>query len=191
MLDLLVAGTLGVVLLPVAVAVAALVWLEMGSPVLFRQRRPGLGGRPFDIIKFRTMRDGPEPDAERLTALGRWLRRLSLDEIPQLLNILRGEMSLVGPRPLLEEYLPLYTPEQARRHDVLPGATGWAQVNGRNALTWEDTFALDVWYVDHRSLALDLRILLLTAFRVVTGSGVSQPGQATRQKFTGSPPPRP
>ncbi|NLI76646.1 MAG: sugar transferase [Candidatus Riflebacteria bacterium] len=190
-LDLLVAGTLGVVLLPVAVAVAALVWLEMGSPVLFRQRRPGLGGRPFDIIKFRTMRDGPEPDAERLTALGRWLRRLSLDEIPQLLNILRGEMSLVGPRPLLEEYLPLYTPEQARRHDVLPGATGWAQVNGRNALTWEDTFALDVWYVDHRSLALDLRILLLTAFRVVTGSGVSQPGQATRQKFTGSPPPRP
>ena len=158
----------------------------MGSPVLFRQRRPGLHGRMFEILKFRTMRSGPGSDEERLSRFGKWIRRLSLDEIPQLINVWRGEMSFVGPRPLLEEYLPIYTPEQARRHEVLPGITGWAQVNGRNALSWEEAFALDVWYVDHWSIALDLRILMMTALRVISGSGVSQPGRATRQKFTGS-----
>jgi len=184
--DLLLAGALAGFLLPVWILTALCIWWKMGSPVLFRQRRPGLHGRMFEILKFRTMRSGPGSDEERLIRFGKWIRRLSLDEIPQLINVWRGEMSFVGPRPLLEEYLPIYTPEQARRHEVLPGITGWAQVNGRNALSWEEAFALDVWYVDHWSIALDLRILMMTALRVISGSGVSQPGRATRQKFTGS-----
>jgi len=184
--DLLLAGALAGFLLPVWILTALCIWWKMGSPVLFRQRRPGLHGRMFEILKFRTMRSGPGSDEERLSRFGKWIRRLSLDEIPQLINVWRGEMSFVGPRPLLEEYLPIYTPEQARRHEVLPGITGWAQVNGRNALSWEEAFALDVWYVDHWSIALDLRILMMTALRVISGSGVSQPGRATRQKFTGS-----
>ncbi|MCC6658298.1 MAG: sugar transferase [Rhodocyclaceae bacterium] len=190
--DLLAALTLILALSPVMLAVALLVAWRMGRPVLFRQRRPGWHGRPFEVMKFRTMADraGPDdrplPDEARLTPLGAMLRRFSLDELPQLLNVLKGDMSLVGPRPLLMEYLPLYTAEQMRRHEVRPGITGWTQVNGRNALSWEDKFALDVWYVDHRSFGLDLKILAMTAGRVFSGSGVSKEGFATTEKFRGT-----
>ncbi len=183
---------LGLALLsPVLLGVAAVVRLSLGSPVLFRQVRPGLRGEPFEMLKFRTMRDAHDahgrllPDAERLTAVGRFLRATSLDELPELLNVVRGEMSLVGPRPLLMEYLPLYTPEQARRHEVRPGITGWAQVNGRNALSWDEKFRLDVWYVDNQSLWLDLRILLRTVKKVFVREGISQEGHATMEKFRG------
>jgi lipopolysaccharide/colanic/teichoic acid biosynthesis glycosyltransferase len=167
---------------------------KLGSPVLFRQIRPGLHGRPFTMVKFRTMTDecGADgellPDARRLTAFGRFLRASSLDELPELWNVLRGEMSLVGPRPLLMEYLPLYSPEQARRHEVRPGITGWAQVNGRNAVSWDERFRLDVWYVDHRSLWLDLRILWLTVRKVIVREGISAQGEATMPRFTGNKP---
>lgn len=190
--DFAVALALVLPLLPVMLASAVLIALHMGSPVLFRQQRPGRHGRPFVLLKFRTMTsaadaDGqPLPDSVRLTRLGRFLRRASLDELPQLLNVLKGDMSLVGPRPLLMEYLPLYTAEQMRRHEVCPGITGWTQVNGRNALSWEDKFALDVWYVDHRSFWLDLKILAKTAGRVFSGSGVSKEGFATTEKFSGT-----
>ena len=179
------------VLLAAMLLLAWLVRRKLGSPVFFRQTRPGLHGRPFDMIKFRTMTDarGPDgrllPDADRLTAFGRFLRASSLDELPELLNVLKGDMSLVGPRPLLIEYLPLYSPEQARRHEVRPGVTGWAQVNGRNALSWADKFLLDVWYVDHRSLWLDIKILLLTVRKVLVREGISAAGEATMSKFTG------
>ncbi len=178
-----------------ALPLLALAWLirhKLGSPVLFRQVRPGLHGRPFTMVKFRTMTDerGPDgdllPDAQRLTAFGRFLRASSLDELPELWNVLKGEMSLVGPRPLLMEYLTLYTPEQARRHKVRPGITGWAQVNGRNAISWADKFALDVWYVDHRSLCLDVQILWRTVRKVLVRDGISAAGEATMTKFTGS-----
>lgn len=189
--DTMLAG-LGLALLsPVLLGVAAVVRLSLGSPVLFRQVRPGLRGEPFEMLKFRTMRDAHDahgrllPDAERLTAVGRFLRATSLDELPELLNVVRGEMSLVGPRPLLMEYLPLYTPEQARRHEVRPGITGWAQVNGRNALSWDEKFRLDVWYVDNQSLWLDLRILLRTVKKVFVREGISQEGHATMEKFRG------
>lgn len=167
---------------------------KLGSPVLFRQVRPGMHGRPFMMVKFRTMTDerGADgellPDARRLTTFGRFLRATSLDELPELWNVLCGEMSLVGPRPLLMEYLPLYSPEQARRHEVRPGITGWAQVNGRNALSWEERFKLDVWYVDHRSLWLDLRILWLTVRKVIVREGISAQGEATMPRFTGNKP---
>ena len=182
-------------LLMLALPLLALAWVirrKLGSPVLFRQVRPGLQGRPFTMVKFRTMTDdrGPDgallPDARRLTPFGRFLRASSLDELPELWNVLKGEMSLVGPRPLLMEYLPLYTPEQARRHEVRPGITGWAQVNGRNAISWADKFALDVWYVDHRSLWLDLQILWRTVRKVLVRDGISAEGEATMPKFTGS-----
>lgn len=169
-----------------------LVRRQMGSPVLFRQQRPGLHGRPFGMVKFRTMTNAraPDgtllPDAQRLTPFGRFLRTSSLDELPELWNVLRGDMSLVGPRPLLMDYLPLYSPEQARRHDVRPGITGWAQVNGRNALTWDEKFKLDVWYVDHRSMALDLRILFLTLHRVLQRDGITAAGDASMPRFTGN-----
>jgi lipopolysaccharide/colanic/teichoic acid biosynthesis glycosyltransferase len=189
LMDLSVAAVALVALSPVLAAAALAVRLTMGSPVLFRQVRPGYRGRPFTLVKLRTMRDGPGlSDAERLTPLGRLLRKTSVDEIPQLWNVLRGEMSLVGPRPLLMQYLPLYTPEQARRHEVRPGITGWAQVNGRNAVSWEEKFALDVWYVDHQSLALDLKILALTVWKTFTAHGVAQQGQATVEYFRGTPP---
>ncbi len=184
-------------LLILALPLALLVWLvrrKLGSPVLFRQVRPGLHGQPFTMVKFRTMTDerGPDggllPDAQRLTPFGRHLRASSLDELPELWNVLKGEMSLVGPRPLLLEYLPLYTPEQARRHEVRPGITGWAQVNGRNAISWEDKFALDVWYVDHRNLWLDVRILWMTVKKVLVRDGISAVGEATMPKFTGRQP---
>lgn len=182
----------GLVLLsPVLAAVAVAVRME-GRPVLFRQERPGLGGRPFMMYKFRTMRGEfdsaghPVPDEHRITRLGRVLRATSLDELPELINVLRGDMSLVGPRPLLMEYLPYYSPEQARRHDVRPGITGWAQVNGRNAITWEEKFRLDVWYVENRSLPLDLKILFLTVSRVLRRHGVSPEDQAIMPRFRGS-----
>jgi lipopolysaccharide/colanic/teichoic acid biosynthesis glycosyltransferase len=192
LLDVGVAAAVLVAASPLLLAAMALVRVEMGSPVLFRQQRPGLGGRPFEVLKLRTMRDAvdaggrPLPDAERLTRLGKLLRGTSVDELPQLWNVLRGDMSLVGPRPLLMEYLPLYSPEQARRHEVRPGITGWAQVNGRNAVRWEEKFALDVWYVDHRSLALDVAILFRTLAKVVRREGVTQQGSATAERFTGS-----
>jgi len=176
--------------LPLLITALA-VRLTMGSPALFRQTRPGYRSRLFDLLKFRTMTDAVDergkalPDELRLTRTGRFLRRTSLDELPQLWNVLRGEMSLVGPRPLLIEYLPLYTAEQARRHDVRPGITGWAQVNGRNDQSWEERFRLDVWYVDHRSFWLDLKILWLTILRVLRAEGVSRPGHATMPRFTG------
>lgn len=179
------------VLAPVMAGLAVAVRFALGSPILFRQERPGAGGRPFTMVKFRTMRDAvdakgqPLPDSERLTRFGRFLRSSSLDELPELWNVLRGEMSLVGPRPLLMEYLPLYSEEQARRHEVRPGVTGWAQVNGRNAISWEEKFALDVWYVDNRSFLLDLRILMLTLRKVFVRDGINQAGQATAEKFGG------
>jgi lipopolysaccharide/colanic/teichoic acid biosynthesis glycosyltransferase len=165
---------------------------KLGGPALFRQVRPGLNGKPFEMVKFRSMTDerGQDgellPDAQRLTPFGRFLRSSSLDELPELWNVIKGEMSFVGPRPLLMEYLPLYTPEQSRRHEVRPGITGWAQVNGRNAISWADKFALDVWYVDHRSLWLDVRILWRTVRKVLVRDGISAAGEATMSKFTGS-----
>ena len=190
----LTAAALGLLALALPLlALIALVRIKLGRPVFFRQTRPGLHGQPFQMVKLRTMTDarGPDgallPDAERLTPFGRFLRSTSLDELPELWNVLRGDMSLVGPRPLLMEYLPLYTPEQARRHAVRPGITGWAQVNGRNALSWEEKFALDVWYVDHQSLWLDIRILWMTARKVLAREGISAAGEATMGKFTGNP----
>jgi sugar transferase EpsL len=174
------------------VIIALLVRGTMGTPVLFRQLRPGLKGRPFELLKFRTMTNEFDEkgnllqDEVRLTRTGRLIRRFSLDELPQLINVLRGDMSLVGPRPLLMEYLPLYSPEQARRHEVRPGITGWAQVNGRNELTWEERFELDVWYIQHRTLWLDLKILGLTLLRVLRAQGINEPGAATMTRFTGS-----
>jgi sugar transferase EpsL len=172
-------------------AVGLAVRICLGRPVLYRQRRPGRGGVPFDIIKFRTMRDERDadgqllPDAHRLTRLGRLLRSTSLDELPELINVLRGDMSLVGPRPLLLSYLERYTPEQARRHDVRPGLTGWAQVNGRNAISWDERLAMDVWYIDHRSLTLDLRILARTVASVTSRRGISAAGHDTMPEFLG------
>jgi len=192
LLQRLLALLLLLLLSPLLLTIALVVRLRLGGPVLFRQQRPGLHGRPFQLVKFRTMTQRRDavgvllPDAQRLTPVGQWLRRSSLDELPELLNILRGEMAFVGPRPLLMEYLPLYSPEQARRHDVRPGLTGWAQVQGRNALSWEEKFRLDVWYVDHRSLGLDLRILWLTLATVIRRDGISAAGEATMTPFTGS-----
>ncbi len=181
-----------VLISPLLGLIAVLVRIFLGSPVLFRQMRPGKGGEPFNVYKFRTMTDerGSSEnllsDAERMTGLGRFLRSLSLDELPELFNVLRGEMSLVGPRPLLMQYLERYSVEQARRHEVLPGITGWAQVNGRNAITWEDKFRYDVWYVDNWSLWLDIKILLTTGWKVITREGISQLGHTTAEEFMGS-----
>lgn len=192
-LDLLFALAALLVLWPIIAAVALAVRCSLGSPVFFAQQRPGLRGCPFMLLKFRTMREAkdatgrPLPDAERLGAFGLWLRSTSLDELPELWNVVRGEMSLVGPRPLLMEYLPLYTPEQARRHEVRPGLTGWAQVNGRNTLDWEEKFRYDVWYVDHRSTRLDLRILWRTILNVLRREGISAEGEATMPRFEGRP----
>lgn len=186
---------LGVLILsPILILISLLVGAFHGFPVLFRQQRPGYLGALFTIYKFRTMRDlkDPEgnhlPDEMRLTRFGHFLRATSLDELPELINVLKGEMSLVGPRPLLRDYLPLYSPEQARRHLVLPGITGWAQVRGRNELTWQEKFSLDVWYVDHWSFWLDLKILVQTVVKVLRREGISQPGQATAEPFRGNPP---
>lgn len=189
-LDVVLSVTALAVLSPALLLLAVMIRLKLGSPVLFRQERPGLGGRPFTMYKFRTMAvAAPEAtsatDAQRLTPFGTFLRRASVDEFPEMINVLRGEMSLVGPRPLLMHYLPRYSKEQFRRHEALPGITGWAQVNGRNAISWPKKFALDVWYVDHLGLLLDLRILALTVLRVVCPQGISAHGHATMPEFTG------
>lgn len=192
LLDIIGAAAGLVLLSPVLLVIAIIIRRQIGAPVLFRQVRPGLKGKSFQMVKFRTMLDayGPDgkvlPDHLRLTRFGRFLRSTSLDELPELWNVLKGDMSLVGPRPLLVEYLDLYTPEQARRHGVRPGITGWAQVNGRNALSWEDRFRLDVWYVDNRSFWLDIRIILMTLSKVIAREGISAAGEATMPKFKGS-----
>ncbi|WP_207435319.1 sugar transferase [Sabulibacter ruber] len=191
-LDLLLAGSALLLLWPVMVLVAVVLWFGFGGKVLFRQQRPGLHGKPFGFYKFVTMTQARDvhgqllPDAQRLTPLGKFIRKTSLDELPQLINVLKGDMSLIGPRPLLMDYLPLYTPEQARRHQVRPGITGWAQVNGRNLLRWEEKFAYDVWYVEHLSLRVDLLILGRTMKHLFKPEGISAPGTATMERFTGS-----
>jgi lipopolysaccharide/colanic/teichoic acid biosynthesis glycosyltransferase len=192
--DFVVALTAVILLLPLWLILALFVRFKLGVPVLFQQQRPGWYGRPFTVLKFRTMTDARDntgallPDAERLTKFGKFLRSTSLDELPELLNVLKGEMSLVGPRPLLMRYLPLYTPEQMRRHDAKPGITGWAQVNGRNALTWEEKFAYDVWYVEHLSFSLDVKILFRTLITILRRNDINQPGQVTIEPFKGSQP---
>lgn len=189
----LVASLIALILLsPIIALVAMKIRKNLGSPVLFRQTRPGLNGRPFEMVKFRTMKDAVDksgnllPDSERITPFGNRLRSSSLDELPELFNVLKGDMSLVGPRPLLMQYLPLYNKEQARRHDIRPGVTGWAQVNGRNAISWEEKFEYDIWYVDNQSLALDIKILLLTVIKVLARKDITQEGEATMSSFTGS-----
>ncbi|HAS8474757.1 TPA: sugar transferase [Vibrio vulnificus] len=190
--DFLVSLTALILLSPIIALVAWKIRKNLGSPVLFRQTRPGLNGKPFEMVKFRTMKDAvdaqgnPLPDSERMTPFGDKLRNSSLDELPELWNVLKGEMSLVGPRPLLMQYLPLYSPEQARRHEVRPGVTGWAQINGRNAISWEEKFKLDVWYVDNRSFWLDFKILLLTVKKVLIKEGISAQGEATMPPFKGN-----
>jgi len=192
LLDIIIAAAALVLLSPVLLLLAWQIRRKLGTPVLFRQVRPGRGGIPFVMYKFRTMRDAedengrPLPDAERLIPFGRKLRAASLDELPELWNVLKGDMSLVGPRPLLMEYLPLYNAEQRRRHLVRPGITGWAQVNGRNAISWPEKFRLDVWYVENRSLLLDIKILFLTVKKVLDRSGINSEGEATAAKFTGN-----
>ena len=189
--DIVISASALIILSPVLAILAVMVRRRMGSPVLFRQVRPGQNGRPFEMIKFRTMRDATGPDglpltdAERLTAFGRWLRASSLDELPELWNVLKGEMSLVGPRPLLMDYIPLYSPTQMRRHEVRPGITGWAQVNGRNAISWNEKFALDVSYVDKHNFWLDLKILALTVKRIIKRDGITAQGSATADRFMG------
>lgn len=189
--DLCVAVFLLVALAPLLVAIGLAIRVHLGSPIFFRQTRPGLYGKPFELLKFRTMTDrkdengSPMSDGQRLTGFGRFLRSTSLDELPELWNVLRGDMSLVGPRPLLLQYLDLYTPEQARRHEVLPGITGWAQVNGRNAVSWTDKFALDVWYVENRGFWLDLKILWLTIGKVFVRAGINAPDCETMPEFKG------
>ena len=191
--DFVIALALLIGLSPLLALLALAVRWKPGRPALFAQTRPGLHGAPFEFYKFRTMTDARNaagellPDAARLTPFGELMRKLSLDELPQLVNVLKGDMSLVGPRPLLMEYLPLYSERQARRHAVRPGITGWAQVNGRNALAWEERFELDLWYVEHRSFWLDLKIIAMTAWRMLRPQGIAQPGHATMTKFTGSP----
>jgi len=194
LMDIALSAMLLILLSPILLTISILVALLHGFPILFRQERPGFHGEIFSIYKFRTMRDLadeqgiPLPDSARLTKFGRFLRATSLDELPELINVLRGEMSLVGPRPLLIAYLPLYSAEQFRRHDVLPGITGWAQVHGRNILTWQEKFDLDIWYVDHWSFWLDVKIIEMTIVKVLKREGISQPGQATAKLFTGNSP---
>lgn len=191
LIDILGAGIGLVLLSPILLYLFWKIRQDMGSPVLFRQSRPGKQGKPFGMIKFRSMQDAigqdgaPLPDSERITPLGRKLRSSSADELPELWNVLKGEMSLVGPRPLLMEYLPLYSPEQARRHEVRPGVTGWAQINGRNTLSWDEKFALDVWYVDNRTIWLDIKIIGMTISKVLNRDGISAAGEATMPRFTG------
>lgn len=175
-----------VVISPILLIITFMIFVSMGRPILFSQQRPGLNTKPFYLYKFRTMKIGYSSDGERLTKLGKILRKLSLDELPQLYNVIRGDISLVGPRPLLMEYLPLYSPEQARRHDVKPGITGWAQINGRNSISWEEKFKLDVWYVDHKSFILDVKIMLLTIIKVLQARAIGNNDQPTMHKFTGT-----
>lgn len=190
--DIILSFAALLLLAPLFALIALVIRLKMGSPVLFCQTRPGLHGKPFLMLKFRTMRDAQDadgkllPDSERLSEFGRWLRTTSMDEIPELWSVLKGEMSLVGPRPLLMEYLPLYTDEQSRRHEVRPGITGWAQVNGRNAISWEEKFKLDVWYVDNQSFGLDMKILWMTVIKVLVREGINAELDVSMRRFTGS-----
>jgi sugar transferase EpsL len=190
--DFLVSSVLFLSLLPIFIVFSLLVQLKLGSPIIFKQQRPGLYGKPFYLYKLRTMTDEKDhfgqlrPDYKRLTPFGAFLRKYSLDEYPQLINVMKGDISLVGPRPLLMEYLPLYTKEQSLRHNIRPGITGWAQINGRNAITWEEKFKLDVWYVNNRSFILDLKILFLTLFKVIISEGINQPGNVTMKSFNGN-----
>jgi lipopolysaccharide/colanic/teichoic acid biosynthesis glycosyltransferase len=190
--DIIASSTLLIILSPIMALVAWKIQRNLGSPVFFKQQRPGLNGSPFEMIKFRTMKDAidtngnPLPDAERMTPFGEKLRNTSLDELPELLNVLKGDMSLVGPRPLLMRYLPLYSKEQARRHEIKPGVTGWAQVNGRNAISWDEKFKYDVWYVDNRNFWLDVKILFLTVKKVFVKEGISEEGEATMSEFKGT-----
>jgi len=190
--DLLISLALLVLLSPILLLISFLIFAVDGLPLFFCQDRPGLGGKIFRIYKFRTMKTARRsfgalrPDEERITGFGKFLRRTSLDELPELLNVIKGEMSLVGPRPLLVQYLGRYSPEQARRHEMLPGITGWAQINGRNAITWDEKFLLDIWYVDHWSFWLDIRIILISFWKVLSGEGISQPGRATMDEFMGN-----
>lgn len=191
-IDIVVAGLGLIVLSPVLAVIAVAIWTQMGRPIFFRQIRPGYKGKPFEMVKFRTMSNKQDdqgnllPDEQRLTSLGKFLRKTSLDEFPELFNVLKGDMSLVGPRPLLLHYLERYTPEQARRHEVKPGITGWAQVNGRNAISWEEKFTLDVWYVDNQSLWLDIKILAITIWKVFRREGITAKGEATMPEFMGN-----
>ncbi|WP_034112560.1 sugar transferase [Pseudomonas rhodesiae] len=191
-MDILISGIALILLSPVIAWTSWKIRKNLGAPVVFRQVRPGLNAKPFTLVKFRSMRNAndskgtPLPDAERMTPFGQFLRSSSLDELPELWSVLKGDMSLVGPRPLLNEYLPLYSAEQARRHEVRPGITGWAQVNGRNSLSWEDKFKLDVWYVDNRSILLDFKILFMTVHKVLAREGISADGEVTMSKFSGS-----
>lgn len=191
-IDIFVATTALLILSPILLIIACFVRINLGSPILFCQPRPGMSGKPFDMVKFRTMQNIQDqngdllPDSERMTSLGRFLRTSSLDELPELFNVLKGDMSLVGPRPLLMEYLPLYSERQHRRHEVRPGITGWAQINGRNAVDWEEKFNFDVWYVDNRSLSLDLKILILTVWKVLACEGISAEGEVSMPRFIGS-----
>jgi sugar transferase EpsL len=190
--DVVVSISLLILFIPVFILISILIKIKLGSPIIFRQQRPGLHGMPFNLYKFRSMSNLKDsngvllPDSERLTSLGAFLRKYSLDELPQLFNVLKGDISLVGPRPLLMEYLPLYTKEQAKRHLVKPGITGWAQINGRNAITWEEKFELDVWYVNNRTLLLDIKIILLTPLKVFQAEGISQGNHVSMEKFTGT-----
>lgn len=191
MFDIAVSSLILMFFGPIMLLVAVFIRRKLGKPVLFRQVRPGLNGKPFEMFKFRTMRDARDsqgrllPDEQRMTSLGQFLRSTSIDELPELINVLKGDMSLVGPRPLLMEYLPLYSKEQMRRHDVRPGITGWAQINGRNAISWQKKFELDLWYVENQSLWLDLKILFLTVWKVLKKSDINQAGQATVEPFNG------
>ena len=191
-LDLLLAIAGILILSPVMLIIALLIGLKIGTPIIFRQQRPGYHGKPFWVYKFRTMTNAHDsqgsllPDTQRITRLGHFLRSTSLDELPEMFNVLRGEMSWVGPRPLLMQYLERYSPEQARRHEVLPGITGWAQINGRNALTWEEKFKLDIWYVDHTSFWLDIKILFISVIKVLRREGINQPGRSTTDEFMGN-----
>jgi len=190
--DIVISSIAIIIAFPIMILIALLIYFTMGKPIIFRQVRPGLHGKPFVMYKFRTMTEERDeygnllPDEKRLTSFGRFLRSTSLDELPELFNVLKGDMSLVGPRPLLMEYLELYTPEQARRHEVKPGITGWAQINGRNALSWEDKFKLDVWYVDNWNIWIDIKILWLTVVKVIKREGINAEGHVTMPKFTGS-----
>lgn len=192
LLDIILSAIILILASPLLLLTAVLIFLSYGAPIFFKHERPGKDGLPFKLIKFRSMRDARDqkgnilPDAERITRFGRFIRRTSIDELPEFYNVLRGDMSLVGPRPLLMQYLKRYSVEQARRHDVLPGVTGWAQINGRNAISWDDKFKYDLWYIDHWTFWLDVKIIFLTIWKVLKGDGVSQPGRATMDEFMGN-----
>ena len=192
LLDIILSALILILASPLLLITAALIFLSYGAPIIFKHERPGKDGQPFKLIKFRSMRDARDqegnvlPDAERITRFGQFIRKTSIDELPELYNVLRGDMSLVGPRPLLMQYLQRYSAEQARRHDVLPGVTGWAQINGRNAISWDDKFKYDLWYIDHWTFWLDVKIIFLTIWKVLKGDGISQPGRATMDEFMGN-----